>query len=156
MNKMYIIFYVLLCFLFLIASAHLTISDNEKPSNQYVECKGKYLGMVPPGQKAKLFAPGLVSVASHEHSAAVFTRDGKELYWSVFFHFWRPQIILYMYMESDGTWSSPEVAPFSGQYSDGVSSISPDGKRLFFEGRLRDVQSVYASQIEHRMWSPLS
>src|SRR5262249_58190426 len=32
----------------------------------------------------------------------------------------------------DGAWTKPEIAPFSGRYSDIDPTLSPDGKQLFF------------------------
>lgn len=43
---------------------------------------GPYLGQKPPGMKAQLFAPGIVSTQYFEHSSPVFTPDLKEIYWS--------------------------------------------------------------------------
>ena len=43
---------------------------------------GPYLGQNPPGVYPELFAPGIVSVEENfEHSAAVFSPDGSEVYW---------------------------------------------------------------------------
>src|SRR5262249_25511828 len=36
---------------------------------------------------------------------------------------------------ADGKWSAPQVAPFSGQYSDADEFITADGQRMFFISR---------------------
>jgi Tol biopolymer transport system component len=58
--------------------------------------------------------------------------DGNELFYTVEM----PQnvfsMIIYMGKDSKGNWSSPEVAPFSGNYMDLEPAFSPDGKKLFF------------------------
>jgi hypothetical protein len=113
--------------------------------------RGQYLGMPIPGKTAEIFAPGLVSTAYHEHSAVIFTPDGKEAYWSVFLYFFRPQIILHMKMMEDGSWSSPEVPSFSGQYSDGISCISPDGMTLYFESS-RPIQKGGDAKDDTDLW----
>lgn len=95
---------------------------------------GSYLGQSLPGKTPELFAVGTITTKYHEHSSPEFSPDGKEVYWSVFFNFWGPQVILFM-EEKDGKWSQPEVAPFSGQYSDGNPCFSHDGQKLFFESR---------------------
>jgi len=94
--------------------------------------KGPYLGQKPPGMTPELFAPGIVTTEFHEHSSPAFSPDGSEVYWSVFINFWGPQVILYMKQEN-GQWTPPQVAPFSGQYTDGNPFFSQDGKKLFFE-----------------------
>ncbi len=95
---------------------------------------GAYLGQEPPGMRPTIFADGIITTEYHEHSSPAFSPDGKEVYWSVFYNFWGPQVIVFMRNEGD-RWTGPEVAPFSGQYSDGGPCLSPDGRKLFFESR---------------------
>ena len=45
--------------------------------------KGPYLGQTPPGMKAEIFAPGIISTGFNEHGIS-FTNDGKELYFRFF------------------------------------------------------------------------
>ena len=98
--------------------------------------KGFYLGQKPPGDVPELFAPGIVSSVYCEHSGAVFTPDGKELFWSRAINEGRrPRIIVVLHMKQEnGVWTRPELAPFN--FNDGtynhINSISPDGKRLYF------------------------
>lgn len=42
-----------------------------------------YLGQAPPGKEAVLFAEGMISTTSFEHSAPVFSPDGKTVLWSI-------------------------------------------------------------------------
>jgi Tol biopolymer transport system component len=102
------------------------------PKGEFSRLSGPYLGQTPPGVRAEIFAPGAITTEYHEHSSPEFSPDGTEVYWSVFFNFWGPQVILFMKQEN-GYWTQPEVAPFSGQYTDGNPVFSPDGKRLYFE-----------------------
>lgn len=91
-----------------------------------------YLGQQPPGAKATLFAPGVVSTALFERDLAV-TPDGREIYWTVTM----PGSNLVTTVTSrlaNGTWTSPEVVP---QMTDPDTmfiepAISPDGRRFFF------------------------
>lgn len=91
--------------------------------------KGPYLGQKPPGTTAEIFAPGIISKGGSEISA-VFSPDGTEFYFSA-----KDPVsmlkILYSKLEN-GIWTKPETAPFSGKYYDAVSSISPDGRFLYF------------------------
>lgn len=96
--------------------------------------KGPYLGQEPPGTSPEIFAPGIITTEYHEHSSPMFSPDGSEVYWSVFYNFWGPQVIVFMRNE-DNRWTEPQVAPFSGQFSDGNPCLSPDGQKLFFESR---------------------
>lgn len=78
----------------------------------------------------RLFAEGIVSTNTDEFGAT-FSPDGR----TVFFSKSVPRSNLYMICVShfqDGTWSSPEIAPFSGQYWDFDPFFAPDGSKLFF------------------------
>src|ERR1041384_7649564 len=67
-------------------------------------------------REATLFAPGVISGGEFDSHPA-FTRDGKTLYFvrsTPTFNLWT---ILVSHFER-GQWSTPQTAPFSGQYSD--------------------------------------
>ncbi|NHJ48139.1 MAG: hypothetical protein FK733_10155 [Asgard group archaeon] len=104
-------------------------------NNEDLQLKGKYLGLPLPGLEPEIFAPGVVNTHHHEHSGPTFTPNGLEFYWSR----WRrpdpdkelPQVIMFM-KQVNGIWSKPEVASFSGKYSDGGPVFSYDGQKIFF------------------------
>ena len=52
-------------------------------AQEFTDLYGNYLGQTPPGDTPVVFAPGIVSTPIIEHSAPTFSRDGKEIYWSV-------------------------------------------------------------------------
>ncbi|UCC44006.1 MAG: PD40 domain-containing protein [Candidatus Zixiibacteriota bacterium] len=93
--------------------------------------KGPYLGQEPPGVVPEVFAPFIVGPEHHKHSAPAFSPDGQELFFSVYFNWEHPQVILYM-RQVDGVWTRPEVALFSGTYQEGGPVFSPDGNRVYF------------------------
>ncbi len=77
-----------------------------------------------------IFGEGIISTGDFE-SHPEFTPDGKTLYFlkdSPAFNFWTICVSHFR----DGKWSQPEVAPFSGQYSDADPFITADGSKLFF------------------------
>jgi Tol biopolymer transport system component len=77
-----------------------------------------------------IFAENIVSTGEFDSHPA-FTPDGKTLYFlrsTPTFSFWT---ILVSHFEK-GRWRTPEVAPFSGQYSDADVFITPDGSCLYF------------------------
>lgn len=124
----HIIKHLSLIILILISLSSCTQEDN------FPVMKGNYLGQKPPGMSPEIFAPGVITTEYYEHSSPAFSLDGTEVYWSVFINFYGPQVILTM-KQKDGKWTRPEVASFSGQYTDGNPCFSPDGKKLFFESR---------------------
>ena len=91
---------------------------------------GPYLGQKPPGVKAEIFAPGIISTGLHDDAGPAFAKDGSEVYFRIS---GRPHSIIGLIPCVDGIWGKPRIAPFSGQYSDGQFRFSQDGKRLYFE-----------------------
>ncbi len=77
-----------------------------------------------------IFAEGVISTGDFD-SHPGFTPDGNTLYFlrsDPAFSHWT---ILVSHFEN-GSWGTPEVAPFSGQYSDADPFITPDGSRCYF------------------------
>jgi hypothetical protein len=75
-----------------------------------------------------IFGSGIVSTADFDSHPA-FTPDGKTLYFlrsGPNFNFWT---ILVTHFDK-GKWTTPEVAPMSGQYRDADPFITSDGKRF--------------------------
>ena len=87
--------------------------------------KGPYLGQKPPGDTPELFAPDIFD--QEAHSTAVFSPDGKELYWNLM----SSKQILFMKMENN-KWSAPQEVPFALSEGTGDPALSPDGNKLFF------------------------
>jgi Tol biopolymer transport system component len=83
-----------------------------------------------PVSEPTVFADGIISTGMFDSHPA-FTPDGKTLYFlrsTPTFSLWT--IVFSQF--ANGRWGSPEVAPFSGQYSDADPFITPDGSRLYF------------------------
>jgi Tol biopolymer transport system component len=83
------------------------------------------------GQQAEpvLFAPGVIS-GPVDDAAPAFSPDGK----TVFFHRRGPGFTSAIMMSSatNGEWSRPVVASFSGQWQDIEPAMAPDGSYLIF------------------------
>jgi len=95
--------------------------------------KSPYLGQKPPGLVPELFAPEVISRSDYfEHSAALFTPDGNEVYWSAKPNNERYYKIYFMKLV-DGIWTQPNVASFckENEYYQQFT-LSPDGKKLYF------------------------
>jgi Tol biopolymer transport system component len=83
-----------------------------------------------PVNEPRVFAPGVVSTGDFE-SHLVFAPDGRTVYFlkdAPDFSFWT--IVSSTFRK--GRWSEPEVAPFSGRYSDADPFVTPDGSHLYF------------------------
>src|ERR1044072_3457040 len=76
-----------------------------------------------------IFGDGVISTGDFE-SHPTFTPDGRTLYFlksTPTFTFWTIVVSRFV----DGRWTMPEVAPFSGRYSDADPFITVDGKKLY-------------------------
>ncbi|NIR44884.1 MAG: hypothetical protein GWN51_10650 [Gemmatimonadetes bacterium] len=91
---------------------------------------GAYLGQTPPGDSARLFAPGIVSNGMFNRDLAM-TPDGNEMYWSTIVG---PYTVIMSSQRVDGRWTRPRVAPFSNnpEYMNLEPHIAPDGQRFYF------------------------
>lgn len=97
----------------------------------------EYFGMMPPGLSPELFAPGVLPPEGGvAHSFPAFSPDGSEVYFSAYFPDQEPRVDVIMFLEWQGdAWSSPQVAPFSGEFNDNWPWFSPDGNRLYFSSQ---------------------
>jgi len=110
--------------------------------------KGPYLGQSPPGLEPEIFAPGIVSTQRNEINS-VFTPDGREFYFSVFGG-GRGYTIVTMKEGEDG-WSAPEVAAFSGDYSEVDMFITHGGEQFFFISK-RPIENGGARSSGYQIW----
>ena len=120
--------------LFVFATSNLFSQQREFPM-----LRGSYLGQKPPGTTPELFAPGIISVDENfEHSAAVFSPDGKEVFWCTNVGGATDSRVadnlrLYTMEMIDGLWTAPRPAPFVEDIYVERPVFSPDGSRLYIE-----------------------
>lgn len=93
--------------------------------------------------KPQVFLQEGISTPNDE-STPSFTRDGKTLYLC-------NNMKVCVCKRINGRWSTPQVAPFSGQYKDWDPFISPDGKRLIFVSN-RPVPGTPGGQKNNHLW----
>jgi len=112
--------------------------------------RGKYLGQEPPALTPKVFAKGIVSTHKKELNAA-FSPEGSELFFSMhLIHSPKRRYVIMHMKQVNGLWTKPQVAPFSGKYSDVDPSFSPDGKKIFFASD-RPVPGI-SGQTKYEIW----
>ena len=80
-----------------------------------------------------IFADGVISTRDYETSIT-FSPDGNTAYFVKATPDLSFRVILVSRLEK-GRWTTPEVAPFSGEYSDTDPCFSPDGTKLYFASR---------------------
>ncbi len=114
---------IIVLFFVLVSCFGSLLMSTNAPEEEFPVLRGAYLGQKPPGDRAELFAPSIVSTCM-QHSSAYFSPDGKEVYFSRMLP--RPSVIMGM-REENGVWAEPRVA------LEGLTPfLSPDGKKLYF------------------------
>jgi len=112
------------------------IQENVEPKNM----SGEYLGQTPPGMTPTLFCPEVFTV--EVHSTAMFSPDGKEVYWKLM----GGRQIFFMKMENN-TWSAPKKVDFALFWGTGDPALSPDGKTLYFTS-FKSIKGMWTSKKE--------
>lgn len=126
-----------LCLMVIMVSAGLFSAG--KDSGDFPVLEGPYLGQKPPGKTPEIFAPGIVSVDDNfEHSAAVFSPDGKEVFWCTNVDWYTDKKVagrlrLYTMKMFEGKWTAPQPAPFVKNIRVERPVFSPDGNALYIE-----------------------
>src|SRR5258708_2064637 len=75
-----------------------------------------YLGQKPPGMNALVFAKGIVSTDSIEHSSRAFSPDGKTVLWTAIYRN-KPSFLLEMDYDNDH-WNKPSPPTFGDTTAD--------------------------------------
>ena len=112
--------------------------------------KGKYFGEKPPGMTATIFAKGIISTDSIEHSSPAFSPDGRLVLWTRIYS-GKPSFILEM-TQQDGKWTTPSAPSFANSTADDFyPSFSVDGKELYFSSR-RSLPQGYPKNQDMWIW----
>lgn len=77
-----------------------------------------------------VFAPGIISTGEFESSPS-FTPDGHTVYF-VRSEPRRGRWTIYLSQFQAGRWTTPAIAPFSGQFRDSDPYVTADGRQFFF------------------------
>ena len=93
----------------------------------------------------EIFAPGIVSTDVSEFSCT-FSSDGKSFYFARDRGGYKYNI--YFTIEEENGWTSPEVAPFSGEYLDHEPNFSINGERLYW-GSMRPLND---DKVAYSTW----
>ena len=116
-----------------------TTLDSFSRQSDFPNLTGPYLGQKPPGKTPEYFASGIITVDENfEHSAAVFSPDGSEVFWCTNVDFYTDKRIvgnlrLYSMKIVDGKWTAPYIAPFTKDIRVERPVFSPDGSKLYIE-----------------------
>jgi len=130
----------------LISAVSPALADAQPGSSPILE--GPYLGQEPPGDTPVLFSPGVISTGK-EHSAAMFTPDGNEVWFGRLF----PAAIYFM-SRTDGKWTEPQLAPFCDTSTTSLYPVlSHEGTQVFFSSdRPLNPQAQKLPRGDYHLW----
>lgn len=104
-----------------------------------------------------LFGEGIVSTAEDDLNAA-FSPDGKTIYFTRNFPRNRLGVIVFSEFKK-GKWTEPQIASFSGQFTDYDPFFSADGSKIFFctnrgaDGKPKSDFDIYYVEKTGNVWS---
>ncbi|MCK5023672.1 MAG: PD40 domain-containing protein [Candidatus Aenigmarchaeota archaeon] len=138
--------------LLLIVACSKKETPNPNTNSTLTVLTGEYLGQTPPGSTPVLFGSGTISSPDYfEHSAAVFSPDKTEVYWSAKPNGGNIFIIYFMKIEN-GVWTAPEVASFSQNVDQNTPVFSPDGNKLYYHSE----NAIWVVERQNNSWSTAS
>lgn len=133
----------------LLATIQLQLAAEGKYApGQNTGLTGPYLGQKPPGRQPEVFAPGIVTTTDNEY-AITFSPDGREIYFS------RGGTGTLVCRWKDEGWTAPEVIHLiDEQHITEEASIAPDGRRIYFCGRvgMRAEREIYVAERMDDGW----
>lgn len=106
-----------------------------------------YFGLAGPGDKLKVFAPGIVSLKNAKEYALAISPIGDEVFFSR--GDWPKTKIMHIKRIAN-RWTSPEAAKFSTDCYATEPAFSPDGKYLYFSSSkgMEEVQNYSIWRVE--------
>lgn len=121
--------------------AHILSAQTLSSSNPFFGLKdGKYL--------PEILLPGIVSTNAMETNGS-FSPDGTMFLYTIE---WLRAGGTIVYLQLiDGSWTSPEIAPFSGEYPDIDPIFSPDGRRIYFTSR-KPIDEIRRDRNDTNLW----
>jgi hypothetical protein len=122
----------LMTMLFLTAAACNSNRQPAESSPQFTELSGPYLGQSNPGLVARIFAPGYLTTGIHDDGPAVFSPDGKHVYFRKYAY---PHDIVGHMEMIDGKWTQPEIFKPMGRYVVSVPKFVGYSNQAFFISR---------------------
>jgi len=112
----------------------------------------QYFNETEPGSYPAQFAPGILPPKGVVlHSSPVISSDWEEMYFSAFFEDEPRLDVILCIRLTDGEWSEPEIAEFSGEHDDDWPWFSTDEERIYFSSR-RPIATGDSLSDEFALW----
>lgn len=126
--------------------------DGDNGKVEFTDLYGDYLGQTPPGDTPKVFAPGIVSDKKLEHSAAVFSGDGNQVFWASRKN-QTGKLDIWTMKRIKNRWTKPKVfRPLGDDFMYLDPHISADGKKLYFTAGNEKSNGIWCCILKGNQW----
>lgn len=131
----------------------LFLTINTSFGQQLTDLYGDYLGQSPPSDTPEVFAPGIISGNKLEHSAAIFSPDGNEVYW-VSRENQESKLDIWLMSRINNRWSKPEIySPLGDSVNLFDPFLSTDGKKFYFGADNNGDADIWFVEKQGNNWS---
>ncbi|PAT00952.1 hypothetical protein CI105_09160 [Candidatus Izimaplasma bacterium ZiA1] len=139
MNKKYVIIVTIITSMLLVGCT--------KDKSEFPVLTGDYLGQTTTGTEAELFAPEIISLDNRLEGLVVFSPDKSSLYMQIYNDDFT-STIYYSYIDGE-QWTKPVEAIFAEDQNIKLSSISPDGSKLYLSTNIRNQNNILSVSIDN-------
>jgi len=120
---------------------------------EFTNFYGDYLGQTPPNDTPVIFAPGIISKNTLEHSAAIFSPDGNEVYWVSRVN---QESMLYIWrmLKINNRWTKPEIFnPLGDSINHFDPFLSANGDKIYFGADNKGNSDIWFVEKQGNHWN---
>lgn len=120
---------------------------------QFTDLYGDYFGLTPPGDIPVLFAPDIISKNTLEHSAAIFSSDGNEVYW-VSRKNQESRLNIWRMLRINNLWTKPEVFnPLGDSINHFDPFLTSNGEKIYFGADSNGNTDIWFTEKQGKQWN---
>ncbi|MFA6484211.1 MAG: hypothetical protein WCW62_16660, partial [Bacteroidales bacterium] len=122
---------------------------------QFTDFYGDYIGQTPPGDTPVVFAPGIISKNTLEHSAAIFSPDGNEVYW-VSRENQESRLKIWRMLKIDNRWTKPAIFNPLGDsinHFDPFTFLTANDEKVYFGADNNGNTDIWFVEKKGKHWN---
>lgn len=120
---------------------------------RFTDLYGDYLGQSPPGDTPVVFAPGIISGKNLEHSAAIFSPNGNEVYWASREN-QESKLNIWLMSRINNRWTEPEIFnPLGDSVYHFDPFLSTNGNKFYFGADNNGDADIWFIEKQGNNWS---
>jgi len=120
---------------------------------QFTGLYGDYLGLIPPGDTPVVFAPGIISKNTLEHSGAIFSPDRNDVYW-VSRENQESMLKIWRMFKVNNRWTKPEIFnPLGDSINHFDPFVSANGEKIYFGADINGNTDIWFVEKQGKHWN---